>query len=67
MFEDYPEILNVDEVCEILRCGRNNLYALLTSDNEKNKLRAYRNGRVWKIPKEAVKQFILEQAALKRL
>lgn len=35
MFEDYPEILNVDEVCEILRCGRNNLYALLTSDNEK--------------------------------
>lgn len=67
MFEDYPEILNVDEVCEILRCGRNNLYALLTSDNEKNKLRAYRNGRVWKIPKEAVKQFILEQAAIKRL
>ena len=67
MFEDYPEILNVDAVCEILRCGRNNLYALLTSDNEKNKLRAYRNGRVWKIPKEAVKQFILEQAAIKRL
>lgn len=67
MFEDYPEILNVDEVCEILRCGRNNLYALLTSDNEKNKLRAYRNGRVWKIPKVAVKQFILEQADIKRL
>ena len=67
MFEDYPDILNVDEVREILRCGRNNLYALLTSDNEKNKLRAYRNGRVWKIPKEAVKQFILEQAAIKRL
>jgi len=67
MFEDYPEILNVDEVCEILRCGRNNLYALLTSDNEKNKLRAYRNGRIWKIPKVAVKQFILEQADIKRL
>ena len=67
MFEAYREILNLDEVCEILRCGRNNLYALLTSDNEKNKLRAYRNGRIWKIPKVAVKQFILEQADIKRL
>ncbi len=45
MFEEYPEILNVDEACEILRCGRNNLYALLTSDNEKTRLRAYRNAR----------------------
>ena len=42
MFDEYPEVLNVDEACEILRCGRNNMYALLTSDNEKNKLRAYR-------------------------
>lgn len=66
MFDEYPEVLNVDEACEILRCGRNNLYALLTSDNEKNKLRAYRNGRVWKIPKEAVKQYILQQANLKK-
>lgn len=66
MFDEYPEVLNVDEACEILRCGRNNMYALLTSDNEKNKLRAYRNGRVWKIPKEAVKQYILQQANLKK-
>ncbi len=67
MFEEYPEILNVDEACEILRCGRNNLYALLTSDNEKTRLRAYRNGRVWKIPKAAVEQYILEQANIKKL
>lgn len=66
MFDEYPEVLNVDEACEILRCGRNNLYALLTSDNEKNRLRAYRNGRVWKIPKEAVKQYIMEQANIKK-
>lgn len=66
MFEDYPEVLSVEEACEILRCGRNNLYALLTSDNEKNRLRAYRNGRVWKIPKKAVEQYILEQAKLQR-
>ena len=64
MFDDYPEILNVEEACELLRCGRNNLYALLTSGNEKNRLRAYRNGRVWKIPKKAVEQYILEQAKL---
>ena len=66
MFDEYPEVLNVDEACEILRYGRNNLYALLTSDNEKNRLRAYRNGRVWKIPKEAVKQYIMEQANIKK-
>lgn len=66
MFDEYPEVLNVDEACEILRCGRNNLYALLTSDNEKNRLWAYRNGRVWKIPKEAVKQYIMEQANIKK-
>ncbi len=64
MFEDYPEVLSVEEACEILRCGRNNLYAQLTTDNEKNRLRAYRNGRVWKIPKKAVEQYILEQANL---
>lgn len=48
MFDEYPEVLNVDEACEILRIGRNNFYRLLKEDNGKgeNKLRAFRNGRV---------------------
>ena len=48
MFEEYPDILNVDEACELLRIGRNNFYKLLKADNGKgeNKLRAFKNGRV---------------------
>lgn len=68
MFNDYPEVLNVDEACEILRIGRNNLYKLLKEDNGKgeNKLKAFRNGRVWKVPKVYVQQYILDQAKIKK-
>ena len=44
----------------------NTIIDTIPESNEKNKLRAYRNGRVWKIPKEAVKQYILQQANLKK-
>lgn len=54
MFENYPDVLFVNEACEILSIGRNNLYDLLKS----NRLKAFRNGRVWKIPKQAVIEYI---------
>ena len=66
MFEEYPEVVNVDVACEMMQCGRNNLYRLLNSDNAENKLKAYKNGRVWKIPKLAIQQYILEQAKIKK-
>lgn len=62
MFPDYPEILSVDEACELLRIGRNNLYEILNN----NQLKAYRNGRVWRIPKLAVQEYILEQSKIKK-
>lgn len=46
-----------DEACEILRIGYNAMYELLST----GKLKAYRNGRVWRIPKVAVQDFILRQ------
>lgn len=49
MFEEYPEILSVEEACELLRIGRSNLYDLLGA----HKLKAFRNGRIWRIPKQA--------------
>lgn len=55
MFEEYADILTVDEACEALRIGYNAMYELLKT----GKLKAYRNGRVWRIPKVAVKEFIL--------
>ncbi len=67
LFPEYPQILNVDDACELLRCGRNNLYRLLNSGNAENKLKAYKNGRVWKIPKAAVQEYIMEQSRIKKL
>ena len=46
MLNEYPDILTTEEACEALRVGYNALYELLQS----GKLRAYRNGRLWRIP-----------------
>ena len=60
MLEAYCDILSVEEVCEALKVGHNAIYELLNS----GKLKAYKNGRVWKIPKESVRRYILENARL---
>ena len=61
MFEEYSDVLTVEEACEALRIGYNAIYDLLGSGN----LKGSRNGRVWRIPKESIKQYILENARLK--
>ena len=60
MFEDYPDILTVEEACEALRIGYNAMYELLNS----GKLKAYKNGRIWRIPKDAIKKYIMELSCL---
>ena len=61
MIEEYPDILTVEEACEALRMGYNAMYDLLNS----GKLKGYRNGRVWRIPKLAIKEYKLESARIK--
>ena len=60
MFEQYPDILTVEEVCEALRMGYNAVYELLNS----GKLKAYKNGRVWRITKQALIQYVSESSRL---
>ena len=60
MFEQYPDILTVEEACEALRRGYNAVYDLL---NE-GKLKAYKNGRVWRITKQALIQYVSESSRL---
>ena len=60
MLSEYPDILTTDEACEALRIGYNALYDLLQS----GKLKAYRNGRLWRIPKKSVIQYIIKQSKL---
>ena len=58
MFEQYPDILTAEEVCEALRKGYNAVYDLL---NE-GKLKAYKNGRVWRIPRKSLIEYVLESS-----
>ena len=55
MFDDYPDVLSAEEAAEALRIGENAIYELL---NE-GKLKAYKNGRTWRVPKEAVKEYVI--------
>ena len=52
MLEMYDDLLTVDEACEALKIGKNALYALLAE----KKLKAYKNGRVWRIPRLAIEE-----------
>ena len=60
MFEQYPDILTVEEACDALRMGYNAVYDLL---NE-GRLKAYKNGRVWRITKQALIQYVSESSRL---
>lgn len=54
MFNDYPDILSVNDLCEILCIGKNIAYMLLTS----KQIKATRLNHVWKIPKIAVIEYV---------
>ncbi len=60
MLEGIDDLLTSEQVAEILKIGKNALYELLASGS----LKAYRNGRVWRIPRQAVEEYIRTQAKL---
>lgn len=56
MLNQYSDIITIDELCEILMIGKNCAYRLLTE----NKIKAFRIGKKWKIPKSSVADYILQ-------
>lgn len=60
MLEAYDDLLTAEEACEALKIGKNALYTLLADKT----LKAYRNGRVWRIPRLSVEEYIRTQANL---
>ena len=60
MFENYDDILTVEEACEPLKICYNAMYELLNT----GKLRGYRNGRVWRIPKTALVEYVRDKAKM---
>ena len=61
MLDDYQDIMTVPEIAEILYIGKNRVYELLESGT----IKGVRIGRVWKIPKKALEEYILMQSRLK--
>ncbi|MCD8151350.1 MAG: helix-turn-helix domain-containing protein [Clostridiales bacterium] len=60
MLNDYRDIMTVFDVAEALGIGKNRIYELM----EAGELKAFRIGRIWKIPKRSVETYILEKANL---
>lgn len=60
MFEHYSDIVTVEDLCEMLDIGKNSAYQLLSS----GQLKAFRHKRVWKIPKYAVVEYIINHSSM---
>ncbi|MFR8536441.1 MAG: helix-turn-helix domain-containing protein [Lacrimispora saccharolytica] len=60
MFESFDDILTVEEVSAILKIGTTQAYKIVRSGT----LKAYKEGKDWKIPKESLILYIKEQTRL---
>ena len=61
MFDYYDTLITPEEAAELLGCGMNTIYKILRS----GKLKAMRIGRIWKIPRRAVQEYILTESEMK--
>ena len=59
MNNDYA-VLTVEDVCRILGVGRNKCYTLLQT----GAIKAFKEGRTWKIARAAVNQYVKTQSRL---
>lgn len=63
MYEQFEDIVTLEELCEMLGIGKNAAYRLLSSGHVK----AFRINRVWKIPKQAVIEYVLKESKLVKI
>ena len=54
MFNEYNDLVTVEDLCEMLSIGKNAAYKLLAS----GELKCFRLNRVWKIPKQCVAEIV---------
>ena len=60
MDNELSPLVTIDELCELLIIGRNAAYKLLTT----GKIKSFKIGRVWKIPRESLTAYIKEQSKI---
>ncbi len=63
MDNNYTELLTVDDLCDLLGCGYNTAYKLLG----KKQIPSFKLGKNWRIPRQGVEKFILEQSGINRI
>ena len=61
MFEQYDELLTLEELQDILKCGRNTAYKLIATGDVEG---CFKCGRIWKIPKRSVEVYIKKAAGV---
>jgi excisionase family DNA binding protein len=57
-----PEVLTVDEVCEVLGTGRATLYRLA----RQGRIPCFRVGREWRFRKDEILRWMTERTALNK-
>lgn len=62
MFNEYDDLLTIEDLASMLSIGKNAAYLLLNT----KQIKAFRIGRTWKIPKESVELYILKQSGLNK-
>jgi len=60
MDNDTTALITVEEVCEALMIGKNAAYRLLAE----GKIKGFRVGRIWKIPRVSLNIYIREQCGM---
>ena len=60
MQTDYIDLITIDELCDLLMIGRTTAYNLLRS----RELKAFKIGKVWKISKASVEEYIRQRSNL---
>lgn len=60
MFEEYEDLVGIEELCSMLSIGKTMAYEMLRS----KQIKAFRIGRSWKIPKKSVEEYILLKSRL---
>ena len=60
MLNDLYEILSVEETMDYMLIGKNKLYSLLQS----GKLKGFRVGRKWRIPRKSIQDYINRECYL---
>lgn len=60
MFNEYGDILSLEDLCEVLKVSENTAYRLI----KEGRVKAFKVGRIYKIPKIAVETYILAESQI---